>query len=375
MFVFWLNLFLVLITSLIATNVAIKINENDISNHYTDTKPGKFMVFIATSSMILVSGLRKPLGYGTIGDTYAYSHSFNLLPTDIESIKLILEDGKDVAFTLFTILIKRYVSTDPQVFIFICALITITLTMIAFYKFAQPFYLAPFLFITWGAYLVSMNGVRQSMVASIIILATGLIIKGKWLKFFILIYALSFLHGSALIYIPLYFIVRGKAWSKKTTFILVLSGIGFVGFNTLLPSLFGAISDTQYGEYQSTFDGSFGGASYIRVLVSAIPVVLAYLSRESLSKEWKYSDIFVNFSILNFIIMMFATYNWIFARMSVYFNLYNFILIPFLLTAYYKDEGTRSFMTKVVIFMFIAYYYYEMVIALNMRYYSYYINF
>ena len=59
-------------------------------------------------------------------------------------------------------------------------------------------------------------------------------------------------------FIPIYFIVRRKAWTRDTYILLGLGVLLAAGFSEFSQLLFSAIEDTQYGHY-SEFDE--GGAS------------------------------------------------------------------------------------------------------------------
>ena len=76
--------------------------------------------------------------------------------------------------------------------------------------------LSLFVYIASGIYTVSMNGIRQSLAAAIIFAATKYILDGNFKKFLLVILLASTIHQTALIFIPIYFIVRRKAWTRDT---------------------------------------------------------------------------------------------------------------------------------------------------------------
>ena len=175
------------------------------------------------------------------------------------------------------------ITDDPQLFIFITALITNILIVIVLYKYSRMFELSLYVYITYGMYLTSMNGIRQFLAAAIVFTATKYLFNGDWKKYIVVVLVASTFHQSALILLPIYFLVRRKAWTQETFMILLLSVIMVMGFNQFTAVLFSAIEDTQYSEYQN-FDE--GGANVIRVAVYAIPLILAYLGREKLREHF-----------------------------------------------------------------------------------------
>jgi len=351
---------------------------NDIItiNGTTQREPNKLFSFIAVTTLILVSGLRIPQG-GAIGDTSTYVYSFiNFVPNHVDDV---LEQFKlysgDSGFNVFLSFIKEFISTDPQVFIFICALITNLLIFTIIYKYSAIFELSLFLYITMGCYLVTMNGIRQYLVSAILFLCIKLITDGRWLPFFIIVLIVSTMHTSALLFIPVYFFVRLKPWSKLVGITLLASVVILVLFNQIGTFLLGSLEGSQYGHYQEYILTEGGGANAIRTLVAAIPIVLAYLGRKQIeSNNDKFINILINFSILNLIFYILAMQNWIFARMSVYFGLYGLLLLPWLIKTLF-DRKTSAVLYGSCVVFYLIYYYYEMVISMPIVYRSHYIMF
>ena len=63
-----------------------------------------------------------------------------------------------------------------------------------------------------------MNGMRQCLAAAILFIFNDLIVKGKFKLYLGVVLIVSTIHASALIMIPVYFIVRQDAWSKKLSY-------------------------------------------------------------------------------------------------------------------------------------------------------------
>src|SRR5690625_5857440 len=118
-----------------------------------------------------------------------------------------------------------------------------------------------YVYITGGLFLVSMNGIRQVLAAAIAFNAIHFLIKRNWLGYTLIIILASFFHQSALILLPIYFIVRLKEWSKMTAIMLTAAVLIVLGYELFSELLFQAIEDTQYGHYR-TF--SEGGANKLR---------------------------------------------------------------------------------------------------------------
>ena len=229
-----------------------------------------------------------------------------------------------------------------------------------------------YMYITSGYFITSMNGIRQSMLAAVVFTFTRIIEKENTILFIFAVILASPFHQSVLILIPVYFIVKQEAWSKTTVAVIIVSCIGFMGFSTIFPALLGALEDTNYGYYANQTD--MGGSSFMRVIVNAVPVVLAYIKRKELKESWPKSNIFVNMALINVIFVAFGMYNWIFNRFTIYFQLYNFVLIPYIIQNCFKGKEKRLLYFGFMLCYF-GFFYYEQVIGLNMQYNSKYLKF
>lgn len=315
--------------------------------------PNRLLAIAAALTLAVVSGLRS-----NIGDTYLYMHSFTINDYTWESIA----GSNDIAFNMLQMLLKQ-VTEDPQILVLTTGLITNLLIVMVLYKYTRLFELSVFLYVTTGTFTVSMNGIRQFLAASIVFAATKFLLEGKWKPYIAIVVLASFFHQSALILIPIYFVVRREAWTRSTFLLLTLAVLIVFGFNEFSELLFTAIKDTQYGHYEAFAEG---GASYIRALVNVAPLVLAYFSRDKLRSIFPKADIFVNISLVGAVIMLISTQNWIFARMAIYFNLYQLILIAWLIKVFRQKDQKLIYLLILVFYFF--FYFYESVIALGLEY-------
>ena len=324
-----------------------------IDNRYKYIK--YIYVLIIACLFIIVASVRNGLG-----DTYYYTYAYELLVQN----PILPEDGKDIGFVIFQLILIS-ISTNPQFLVFITSLITNTCNIIGLYRYRNLFELQIYMFITSGYFLTTMNGMRQAMVAAILFASTPLIIKNrKWIYFIIVLFVFNF-HESALIMIPVYFIVREKPWSKKIWMMMITLGIGFILYDVLEPIIFELLGETNYGHY-SEFDE--GGSSFIRTFISALPVIGAYLFKDQLEKDWPESRIFVNMSLINTTILCFAMYNWIFARLSYYFLPYTFVLLPYLIMKWPNIKERRILYYGFLVCYFIFMYYEHVIQGLGLGY-------
>jgi len=307
---------LVFLLSLFVKSKKGKLNkkENDVS---------LIMTLIIVLLLSLLSGLRS-----SIGDTgyYLYSYKY-IIPNTSEIIS-----AKDWGYILMQ-RILLYFKFNSQMYLILIALITIFSIILTLKKYSVSFSTSLFIFICSGIYISTMNGMRQYLVASIVFAATTLIIKNKPILYIILIIILSTIHSSVLIMIPVYFIVKKRAWSKSIVVFTFIFLTIFVLFNSLFKYFSVVLSSTQYEGYVNTFGSEdYAGVNILRILVALVPVTLSFILRNKIkSTEWNIYDLCTNFSLLNFFMILLGSYNWIFARIAIYFDFYNLLLIPLLL--------------------------------------------
>jgi len=354
MTILWVSLILVFSFSIMARYFAVPAPMS-----VTYIQPNKILAAAAALVLMLVAGLRN-----NIGDTFLYMHAYEVNTLSWDTFYM----QKDMGFVVLQLLLKQ-ITEDPQILIFTTAFITNMLIAIVLYKYSRLYELSMYVYITSGAFTVSMNGLRQFLAAAIIFAATKALFDGRWKVFFSVVILASFLHQSALIMLPIYFIVRRKAWTVSTFALLALA-VAFVGgFEYISDLVFKVLQNTQYGHY-SEFDE--GGANIIRVFVSGIPIFIAYLGRHKLREIFPESDIVVNLSFVALTLMIISTQNWIFARMTIFFNLYVLILIGWLVKLF-REKEQRLVYLGILSFYFI-FYYFESVVSLGLYYSSDYIT-
>lgn len=352
MTVLWINLVLVFLFALLSRYFSTNVVLNG-SSSLIQMKPNKLLVLFSIIPFFIVSGLRN-----SIGDTYFYMHAYNINEFTWEFVKT----QDDIGFAILQMILKKY-SNDPQILILTTAIVTNLLILLVFYKYSRLVELSIFVYITGGLFLVTMNGIRQSLAAAILFSGTKFLIEGNKIKYFSVVVFASLFHQSALILIPVYFLVRYKPWTKATLVLLIFAVIIVLGFNQFSTILFSAIEDSQYSVY-SDFDE--GGANIIRVIVFAAPLFIAFLGREKLRQIFPESDIFVNMALIGLAFMIISTANWIFARFNIYFELYQLVLVSWIIHVF-KNRDQKLVYYGMLICYF-AYYFYESVLNLNIRY-------
>lgn len=346
----------------------------------------EIVVWVATIIMILIAAgckripLRRPGGLGqplpnpvavilpivfytifvacrkNIGDTVYYMHSFRLLP-DVMPV-----DFRDFFISMFGFFqnIIRNLTDDPQWLIAFTAVFSIPVPLIILYKYCPRFEMAIFMFVAFSYLGGAMNGMRQYMAASIVLLGTKYLFSMKktdFIKYAIIIMLAYCMHNSAIIMIPLYFVVHRKSWQLSSYLMVVGSAIGVVVFDAILPSFLSALEQTSYSNYSENgwfTNGVEGGSSFIRFLFIAYPLVIAFLNKERLKMLGHIGDILTNIAFVEAAIYIISIYNWIFSRLAIYLAIYFMIFVIWVVN-YAVRPRDRTIYVIATIFVYFLY--------------------
>lgn len=312
--------------------------------------PNPIAVIIPIVFFVAMAGLRK-----NVGDTVFYAHSFELMGDENQvSIEIFFTS----MFAFFQNIIRNF-TDDPQYLIMFTAIFAVPVPLIILYKYSYPFEMGLFLFVAYGYIGGLMNGVRQYMAAAIVLCATKYLFslkKSDFIKYAVIILLAYCMHNSALVMLPVYFVVRRRSWQIGSYLISLASVVGVVMFDAILPSFLGALEDTSYSHYAENgwfTSGEEGGSSIFRVLAALVPIVIAFVNKSSMRRLGHMGDIMINMAFLNAAIYMLAVYNWIFARVAIYMSIYFIILMTWVLSFGVKPRERLIYKTACIFAFFI----------------------
>lgn len=313
--------------------------------------PNVFLSCTSTFILIILAATRT-----TIGDTSNYVNIFNITSTNFNNFLNTVDWGGEFGFVFFNYFIKTFISDNSIVYLFILSLIIIGLIFSTFYRYSKYFELSTLIFILCGTYVTTLNGIRQSLAGAIFFFLFKLIPEKKYLKYFLLCLILSTIHKSALVLMPLIFIFNMGPWGKGTKVLCIIGVLMYIFYPITSKIFVFFIADTSYAGYTTgILTGSSGAANFIRVLVAAVPIILAYIYRKQLYHV-QYFNIFLHASILNFIFILLASVaSWIFARFCIYFNLFSIVLLCW--EIFVSKKNKKFFYFACIILYFIFYYF------------------
>ena len=346
----------------ILANVTSKTVCVDSENMIYEQRANLFFVLMTFSVIIFFASLRS-----SVADTAAYVSMFKSYPSDLSQIDGLLNGvaKRYPGFLVLTVLLKKFTS-DYNVWFTIIAVISGICVMIPLYKYSSNFGVSAFLFMASCQFSWMFNGMRQFLVASIIFACTGLVLRRKFIPYAIIVCLLSTIHTSALILIPMYFIVTGEPWNKRTMLFVggIILAILFTSkFTGMLEDV---VENTDYATSMEEFKETDDGTSIMRIAVESVPVIIAFVYRNKIKdKLTPIIKLSINMSLVAsglYIISKIARSGIMLGRLPIYFSMYNLILLPWLIKNIFNKEEKRL-VYYLMIVLYLVFFYYQMVIT------------
>lgn len=234
---------------------------------------------------IVAAALRSDM---MVGDTASYRSWFLSMPATISEWSGVLSEVvKDKGFSVLLLIFRLIIKDSDVLFFFIIAAFQIIVVAMICRKYSCDYWMSIFMFIATTDYISWVNnGLRQFLAVTIIFAATGLMLKKKYLLTILLILLAATIHGSALLMIPVVFIIQGKPWNKKTILLILVSSATLYFADQLTNILDLLLSETVYtnmvSDWQSWNDD---GTNPLRVLVYAIPTILSLVGLKYIKEE------------------------------------------------------------------------------------------
>lgn len=323
-----------------------------------------FFALISFALLVYFVGMRT-----SYVDTAAYIRMFKSTPADFSVLKsMFKEDYDGIGFNFLMIAFKKYISKDFTDWFLFLAIFQAGAIVKLYQKYSCNFFMSAFLFITSVTFTWMMNGIRQFTAVCLILYFFEYVINKKTIKVLIIILLAATIHTTAILWIPVYFIVHFKPWSKEIwicVFLTLVVVFGIDYFTDLLDSTAEGTSYEGIGTGLMNYnEGEDDGVNIIRVAIHAVPAAIALLFRKQLEgKTTKVIDICLNMCVVGVGVYLLGvvTSGIMVGRIPIYFTLVNFILLPWLLENAF--EKNMKFVMKIACYsLYFVYFYYVMVI-------------
>lgn len=317
-----------------------------------------FNAIVLVLPLILWSGLR-----GSIGDTYAYIINFrNASSSLLELLPKLNADSKDPGFSILMTLFKSLGISDYRVFFLLIAAFQMLCICRTFRKYSPNYWVSMFLFVASTDYLSWMfNGMRQFIATTMIFGAFELMVKRKHILFVLVVLLAAQIHGSAILMLPLAYVMHGPALNRKTMMMIAATVLVIPFIDRFTPILNNLLADTQYSATMTdeiwTVDD---GTNPIRVLVYAVPALVALFGRRYvIHANDPVINLCVNASMITtaiYLVSMVTSGVYV-GRLPIYTTLHGYIALPWMIDAVFEKSSARLInLMMVACYVFFFYY-------------------
>lgn len=316
-------------------------------------KKDRFWYAIMAVCLILFAGLRTDYN-----DTGTYLEGYQKYRDGLYSYENIewLRIGDNPGFVyVMGLMIRMHFHESGFIMCFSIFMVGVNLWF--FHKYSCNIWLTIMLYITFAGYLFSLAAIKQCTAMAFCLIATDRAIRKKYVPFVIYVLIGSLFHAYALMYLLVPFLFF-RPWSKMTVIMLIVFGtIGF-GMQSLVGTLLN-VTDMLGESYDAaSFTGE--GVNPIRLLVTAVPVFLSFLSAKQIAEtEERDQYLITNLTMLNAEIMfvgLFGTANY-FARLANYFLPFQAVSIPWLFKHY--DYKSKRILIPIAVFGYFLFFVYS----------------
>lgn len=232
-------------------------------------KKGKLgIAWLSAIPLFLVAALRT--WTGTDYATYYYNQSQEILNGNSQHLEIAFRGIILLAYNVFS---------SYQVAIAIFAFVTIFLSWKYFLKESNNISFMIFVFISLGCFYFSLNAMRQAVAIAIFCYATRFIKERKFKEYVLIIFFGVTIHYSAVLYLPLYFVLNKKISTKN---LLMISVIIFF-FSSFLAKYIYPLFLGKYMAYFNWGSSSSYNFRYFIPLTFVLGLYLVYLKKNKLN--------------------------------------------------------------------------------------------
>ena len=319
-----------------------------------------FNAFLLVLPLIFWSGFRE-----YVGDTYAYQKAFIDAPATFSTLLGSLNaDTKDPGFVVPVTLFKALGVSNYRGFFLIIAAFQMLSIALVFRKYSPNYWISIFLFVVSTDYISWMfNGMRQFIATTMIFGAFDLMVRKKHIAFALVVLLAAQIHGSAILMLPLAFLMQGPAMNKKTMLMIAGTAAILPFIDRFMPFFNELLSDTQYSTTMTdeiwTVDD---GTHPVRVLVYSVPALFALFGRRYVRLENDPAmNLCVNASLITMAIYLVSmvTSGIYMGRLPIYTTLHGYIALPWLIDTIFAEDSARL-MKFLMVGGFLAFFYYQM---------------
>jgi len=233
--------------------------------------------------------------------------------------------------------ISRFIYDDFATWFFLMSAITILPVMWTIYKESCCVWLSIILYILLCCWHVPFNIVKQGAAATVLFAAYPYLRdRNLWGWCGVCLLATLF-HVSALLMIPVYFLVNSNISWKRTWMIIGVGCVVWFSYDRLF-DVIGFLKQGQ-GVIKQTSQTWASSVNLLRIAVQCVPVLLYAVFNKHYHKTEQFSCLF-NMSLLNAVLNISSMNSIYLNRFCIYTIMYNMLFIPMLFQPIKRKRST-----------------------------------
>ena len=301
-------------------------------------------VFICALILVCVAGLRHNVGADYGGYYWRY-------PQWSEQFEERLKKWDEPGLSLIARFLHNF-SSDGAVFIFTQSAIIISLYTFTYAKNTDNFFFCILLYIFCGCWAGSFNAVRQYLAGAVLFCGHRLMYERKFFKFCLMVFAASAFHITALVMLPMYFIVSKNLSFKKILFIIVF-GIVIVYSYDILFDLIGVIKDEDTGGELSAY--ATNSINPLRIAIAFCPVLMYFVLKILKTDFGSEENFYISLIIINAALIFGTKDSAYLNRITIYFSPFIPLAINHLTKKFNKEYRTLLLILIITLYAILWY--------------------
>ncbi|TCB65060.1 EpsG family protein [Acinetobacter sp. ANC 4178] len=233
-------------------------------------------IIVPSLFLILLPSLRSN-NIGTDSKTYTLAYDFNYDP-----YRYGFDPDIEYGYQLLDSIILNFTHNYFWLF-FISSLFVIPAYLLTIKKLSINYYYSILIFVTFGFYTFFFNGLRQGIAMAICFFSLPYLIEKRIISYFIIIIFAAMFHVSALVMVPIYFLVNLKIKIEYKVLVCFI-------FSTLISQIligYLAKGNSRYDNYTREVDQAGG---YITLLFFALIGFFVFVT----GKRFRNEDVVFN---------------------------------------------------------------------------------
>lgn len=313
----------------------------------------KFLKVVSFIILVILGGFRYEVG----ADWFSYEKLYYSL----QGISNVFSAREEKLFTMFSFACRQLVNSY-SFFIFCLFFLSFSIKFNVFNKYSPDIFLSLIIYFFTILLIYDLNGVRQGIATSFILLSISPVLNRQLPKFLLFILIASFFHVSAVIFLPFYWLAHIKLSLKQITvisFLMVLLSIpvrSFIEHSKYFEAFFTLKTFSHYSAYlDNNTTGRPVSILSIAVLQRVFTFSLFFINYKKLKAEEGLKNLLINGYLISLIIFFFLSFSSeISSRISFYYKALEIIMIPLIVTSQKKLSNRLALLLIFISFAIIG---------------------